>query len=98
VLVQDKDEIRRRIINCGGLECAERNLDSVTLGTIALWSVELLKSKLTNEGAAILVQNLYRKLIAKQKVIQMKEEKRKIQEKNEAGKMDVVVDVVDVVD
>ena len=99
-VLQNKDEVRRRIIVAGGLDCIEKNVNSATLRTGALWSMELIKSKLTDEGAAVLVQNVYRKLQARRLVGKLLQEKKQREQEedatmNESGVLgaSVVVDV-----
>ena len=84
----------------GGLDCIEKNVNSATLRTGALWSMELIQSKLTDEGAAVLVQNVYRKLQARRLVAKLLQEKKQREQEQDAAMNDsgvlgasVVVDV-----
>ena len=76
-VMQNGDNVRRRIVQAGGLECAERNQTTMTGATSALWCVELLRSKLDDIGAALLVQTAYRRLKARRELERRREALKK---------------------
>jgi hypothetical protein len=76
---QQNDALRRRCVNAGGLGLARRLTEKKgfrgSLYGTAGWAVEILRSKVTEAQAAMMMQNAYRRLVAQRKVLRLRSDR-----------------------